>query len=237
MHDSNNWNSYGGFNISLQPSFSVTRLCWVLGYDGVVAVANLRGCGGAGVQGCGGQPAGVRGCLEGGDCCLCVWGGEGGLAGSTLDARVPPYHSGGEYGTEWRDAGSREVRGWGRRCLRRRGGGRSCTAALARPAYARLPHPRRGASPPLSFPLLPSPPPPAPQNKQNVFDDFQACAEYLHSAGYCSPASLAIQGGSNGGLLVAACMLQRPDLYAAVLCQVRGCGGGGCERVRGWVLG
>jgi prolyl oligopeptidase len=103
------------FNISLTPSFSVSRVAWLLAFDGVYCVANLRG--------------------------------------------------GGEYGIEWRNGGS----------------------------------------------LL---------NKQNVFDDFQACAEYLHHHKYCSPGTLAIQGGSNGGLLVAACGNQRPDLYSAVLAQV-----------------
>jgi prolyl oligopeptidase len=53
--------------------------------------------------------------------------------------------------------------------------------------------------------------------KQNVFDDFIACAEWLQKEGYTSPKKLAIMGGSNGGLLVGACMTQRPELYGAAL--------------------
>jgi prolyl oligopeptidase len=55
--------------------------------------------------------------------------------------------------------------------------------------------------------------------KQNVFDDFIAAAEWLIKNNYTNSSRLAIQGGSNGGLLVGAALTQRPDLYRAVLCE------------------
>jgi prolyl oligopeptidase len=105
---------YGGFNISLTPSFSISRLVW-LENGGVFAYANLRG--------------------------------------------------GNEYGEEWHQQGVLD-------------------------------------------------------RKQNVFDDFIAAGEYLIKEKYTQTRYLAINGGSNGGLLTAACAVQRPDLWGAVVCQV-----------------
>jgi prolyl oligopeptidase len=58
------------------------------------------------------------------------------------------------------------------------------------------------------------------EKKQNVFDDFIAAAEHLIAENYTDAGHLAIQGGSNGGLLMGAALTQRPDLFRAVVCQV-----------------
>lgn len=105
---------YGGFNVSLTPSFSIANAVW-LENGGIYAVANLRG--------------------------------------------------GGEYGKKWHDAGTQ-------------------------------------------------------MQKQNVFDDFIAAAEYLIKEKYTSSDFLAIKGGSNGGLLVGATMTQRPELIKVAIPQV-----------------
>jgi len=106
--------AYGGFNVSLTPTFSRTAYLW-MEHGGVFAMANLRG--------------------------------------------------GAEFGEDWHRAGMLE-------------------------------------------------------KKQNVFDDMIAAAEHLISEKYTDKNHLAIQGGSNGGLLMGAMMTQRPDLFRAVVCQV-----------------
>ncbi len=58
------------------------------------------------------------------------------------------------------------------------------------------------------------------ERKQNVFDDFIAAAEWLQSSGRAARGQVAIEGGSNGGLLVGACLTQRPDLFGAAICRV-----------------
>lgn len=58
------------------------------------------------------------------------------------------------------------------------------------------------------------------ERKQHVFDDFIAAAEWLYASGVAAPGQIAIEGGSNGGLLVGAVMVQRPELFGAVICRV-----------------
>lgn len=57
-------------------------------------------------------------------------------------------------------------------------------------------------------------------NKQNVFDDFIAAAEWLNNQGYTNPSKIGIRGGSNGGLLVGAALTQRPELFQVAICEV-----------------
>ena len=58
------------------------------------------------------------------------------------------------------------------------------------------------------------------QNKQHVFDDFSACARYFAESGWSRPERIAINGGSNGGLLVGACLTQHPELFGAAVPEV-----------------
>ncbi|EKX52571.1 hypothetical protein GUITHDRAFT_161224, partial [Guillardia theta CCMP2712] len=113
---------YGGFSISITPSFNPFRTVFINHFNALLCVANIRG--------------------------------------------------GGEYGEDWHEAGCNN----------------------------------NGK--------------PGKLNKQRGFDDFQAAAEYLIQQGYTCPAKIAINGGSNGGLLVGACVNQRPDLFAAAIPQV-----------------
>ncbi len=142
--------AYGGFNISLTPSFSVSMLVW-LEMGGVYAV--LDGNNPTYLYAYGGFNISLTPSFS---VSMLVWLEMGGVYA------VPNIRGGGEYGEEWHQAGMK-------------------------------------------------------QKKQNVFDDFIAAAEWLIAHNYTKPEKLAIAGGSNGGLLVGACMTQRPDLFGAAL--------------------
>ena len=112
---------------------------------------------------------------------------------------IPNIRGGGEYGEKWHKGG----------CLLNKQVGQRLRVVVLYPAgqHLLLLIPRE-----ISCRMLPY------MNVyclQNGFDDFQAAAEYLVANDYTSAGKLAIKGGSNGGLLVGACVNQRPDLFGA----------------------
>lgn len=96
-----------GFNISLEPGFSVARLCWMLAYNGVVAVANLRGGERCKHSREGSRAVQPRTChASPGTQPMLDWRRKPSPARCTTTAALRPVLAGGEYGIEWRDAGS-----------------------------------------------------------------------------------------------------------------------------------